>query len=165
MSLTSSQSDKLFELAKRFVKNIAWQEPYLGEREPQYTARVLAPGLQSEVTLLRHPGLVVRSDGILTPQPVKFDRATHFPDMSINFHHDRVVAVEVKFFDDTLSGQGYLTAIGQGVIYSSLGYTWSLVILVGKNSASRIDQAAVDSLNVTLQNTNVHVLVMENDFS
>lgn len=155
MALSEAQSIKLFNITREYLAQLAWQSPHENEREPNYTARALAPGIQEQVQLLNHSGLVVRSDGVLTPQAVQFDKAQHYPDMAINFHHDRIGAIEVKFFDDSLRGQAYLTAIGQGVMYSSLGYSWSIIVLVAKTPTANIDQGYIDALNSNLASSHV----------
>lgn len=158
MKLSELQSQKLFKLTQDIFLNVKWTTPLEGEREPEYTARILAPFFRTEVARLRHLGLVVRADGTITAQAVMFDTARHYPDMAVNYHFERVGAIEVKFIDEFLSGQAYLTALGQGLLYSSMGYKWSVVVLVGKTKGATVSQDTLDALNENLRTCRVSVI-------
>lgn len=158
MPLSTEQTKKLFDYCKDALESAAWLAPNPDEKEPEYTQRVLGPLLKEIVDSTNHQGLVVRYDGSLTPQPVLFGISNHFPDLAVNFYSERIGAVEVKYFDEFQSGQAYLTAFGQSVLYSSLGYAWSIVVLVAKNSNATISNTSIEKINMKLYAINNYLV-------
>lgn len=110
---------------------LVWQPPLLNELEPSYSRRCIYPQLRRLVARY-YPHFVVRSDGHLRPQPVIVSGGSYYPDLAINFGHERRVAVEVKFYTDAANRGGLMSGLGQASTYQAFGYTEAFLVLISK---------------------------------
>lgn len=139
------------------ILDIGWEEPLEAEKEPQYTARVLAPVIAEYVVGLGHKTLVMRHDGGDRPHPVSFDGQRFFPDLAIYDAGSRELAIEVKYLNHSSYSEQLKTAIGQGIIYRSFGYRCSIVILVTKRPHRVLSEKTLKELNSSLEPLRVGV--------
>jgi hypothetical protein len=138
-------------LTEFFSKELSWFEPLADEREPEYTARVLAPQVMEFIASLRHRSLQVRADGAQRPLPVLMHGQAFYPDIAIADIAEREVAIEVKLLSPESFSDGMTKAIGQAVTYRSGGYRRAHVVLVSKTGAALFSAAGCSNLNSILK--------------
>ncbi len=156
MSLSAELRQRLLIEASEFASSeLYWDEPLNSETEPQYTARVLMPSFMEFVDQLGHDGLVLRSDGGMRPLSVTLSGRNFYPDLAVNHHRDRELAIEIKFATPTDIGTVLTTAIGQAVCYTLGGYSLALVLAVSKTGAQLLNDSMIGALNDKLMPLNI----------
>lgn len=154
--MSDNFTEREFRLEKFLVdfcsNQISWQSPNSGEREPEYTKRVLFPQFQVLVESLHDKNVRLLSDGTLTrPTRVIFGNEQNFyPDIALELHGKRSIAIEVKFISELSWSDSFSKAIGQGVIYSTFGYSYSHILLVSETGVSNISDGDLFDLNERL---------------
>lgn len=151
MDLSDSKLQKLSLMLKTFVETqMVWEPLENGEKEPSYTSRVLAPQVQNFLGNLNEPGLQLKADGDLRPVPIAFDGRQFYPDISIDHFTERNIAIECKFLGQSHLNAALTTAIGQAVVYRSLGYRAALVLLVSRTGDRCLPPSVQAELSGTL---------------
>lgn len=130
-------------------EKLEWFEPEASEREPDYTARVLAPQLSYFLSRTNSP-FILRSDGLLRPQPVIYSGWSNYPDIAFNLGSERTIAVEVKFFSGASDKNALTTALGQAILYASGGYQKAFVMLVSRQAGVTIEDKDLQRIQKTM---------------
>jgi hypothetical protein len=148
---------KFLELSRTFcLSDLVWELPMSGEKEPEYTFRVLYPQFQKFISQLREPGVRLYSDGLSAkPIPAKFSDSDFRPDLALDVAGERTLAVEVKFISRISITGSVSKAIGQGAVYSAFGYTHTHVILISDTGRQILDSQELDLLNRRLAEVSV----------
>ena len=125
-----------------------WEKPLKGEREPQYSGRVILPRLQWLKSMENGFSAVIKGDGPgQQGSDAVFLGAKRFiPDISVIHESGSRLAIEVKYFDG--SAAKLKEALGQAVVYLAGNYDSARVLLVSMNGAphfSRSDLARISS--------------------
>lgn len=154
---------KLEDLVSEFCdRELKWSTILPGEKEPEYTKRVLAPQFQLFVKEIGDRQVSWSSDGAAErPHPVTIGFGqTFYPDLSIDIFGSRTIAFEVKFLGEQSYSGRLSTAVGQAVIYSSFGYKFSHALLISETGARSHVASDLSHLNLTLarQGITFHVL-------
>lgn len=157
--LTFHEREALLKIFEFVENDLVWFEPDSLEKEPGYTARVLAPQFEYFLKKTRSP-FVLRADGRLRPQPVVFKGWSNFPDLAFNVGIERTVAVEVKFFSGPADKGALTTAIGQAVLYASGGYKTSFVILVARQAGTTLSLSDVTKIGRTLKSLDLGIFTL-----
>lgn len=158
MNFPDSKVEKLCAFLTTFAdEQMAWEAPLAGEKEPTYTARVLAPQVESFLATLNEPRLQLKADGDLRPVPIAFDSRHFYPDISIDHLNERVLAIECKFMGDSHVNSSLTTAIGQAVVYRSLGYRAAFVFLISRLGPRCVPTGVSSQLNETLFQSQIFV--------
>lgn len=108
------------------------KQPTPTEMEAAYTARVIQPIVAAAIGRLksRH-GLVQGGDGAGPPSPVPLAGSLFYPDVTVAYHSQPMIAIEVKLVRPGAGVQKVLaTGLGQAVIYQGR-YAHSLLLIVG----------------------------------
>jgi hypothetical protein len=147
--LSTGQLAKLIELSDLWFGSLEFPSVPDDISERVFTAKYLYPRVDEWVRSLATPSLVVRSDGSTPPRRLSLEETTFVPDLEIGEHNATYVAVEVKLLKTTNSSAAITKAIGQAVVYRSLGFESSHVVIVDlrpKVGPSRISVAAWEVL-------------------
>jgi hypothetical protein len=124
-----------------------WQAPTHGEREPNYSGRVLVPRLRHLLSL--EPGLsaVVKGDGSSQQNcdPVWIAGRRLVPDITVDASGKGKMAFEVKLF----SGKSHALkeALGQALLYLSGNYDSVRVVFVSTTGGTHFSSGELDRLN------------------
>lgn len=156
--LTLNKEFKLQKLVSEFCDSgLNWGSVIQGEREPEYTKRVLFPQFQSFVDDLNERQLTLASDGTSTrPGSVSVgNRQDFYPDLSISLNGERTIAFEVKYIGEQSYSARLATAVGQALIYASAGYRFSHALLVSESGGSNFLGTDLRKLNLTLNQVGV----------
>ena len=158
-----SKIHKLEDLVTEFCdRRLTWAPVMLGEKEPEYTRRVLFPQFNEFVKDLGDRQVSIASDGTADrPHPVTLGLGQPFyPDISIDLFGRRTIAFEVKFLGEQAYSGRLSTAVGQAVIYSSFGYAYSHALLISDTGMRSHISSDLAHLNSTLagQGISFHVL-------
>ena len=161
MALTQQQLNQFDHDFRLYLEtDLVWYEPLPGEKEPEYTARVLAPQVENFMERLHHPSLHLRSDGSVRPLPVMFQGQAFYPDIAITDFNAREAAIEVKLLASSSFSDGMTKAIGQAVAYRSGGYSRSYVLLVSKDGSELFSQSGEKNLNEILGGMGIYLHVL-----
>jgi hypothetical protein len=97
---------------------LEWKPILAGEKEPDYTRRVLLPQFEAFVIDLEDRQLALASDGAaVRPNPVTVGNGQNFyPDISISLFGNRTIAFEVKYLGEQSYSGRLATAVGQAVV-------------------------------------------------
>ena len=154
----SDKELKLEELVKNFCKfDLVWEQPFLAEKEPEYTKRVLLPQFTAFVDSLSDRQLTLASDGSSArPGSVLVGHAQSFyPDLSISLHGKRTIAFEVKYIGEQSYSARLATAVGQALIYTAFGYRFSHALLVSEKGNNSFMVEDLGILNEKLKQAEV----------
>jgi len=116
-----------------FCSDVAtWQIPtaQLGLPEPELTGTVLIPQMLAFVQRLGHKSLIVTGDRFSSPTALWHAQMSFVPDMEVLDYGTRLLAIEVKVIRDTDPSGAFTKSLGQAVIYRSLGFFCSHVIVL-----------------------------------
>lgn len=154
---------RLEDLVSEFCDHqLKWSSVLPGEKEPEYTKRVLAPQFQEFIKEIGDRQVSWSCDGTSErPHPVTIGFGQSFyPDIAIDIFGRRTIAFEVKFLGEHSYSGRLSTAVGQAVIYSSFGYRFSHALLVSETGARIHIASDLAHLNSTLarQGISFHVL-------
>lgn len=125
LSLSDSQIERLASLVDGWLEELHPLLVSATETEPKFTANVLLPWLRLKVESVNKAGLYVRGDGGPVIKPVVWEGVPFLPDLSIVMGDDKYVAFEVKLLRDQDPGGSLSKAVGQTLLYSKLGYSYS----------------------------------------
>lgn len=131
--LGEHQLRRMSELFRELMSTSIFRSPSLSETEPEFTSRVLRPGVENWVAnVLKKRDLVVRGDGSANvPRPLVLGDLAFRPDIEIVQTGQRCLAVEVKFLREGQDPTGSLAkALGQCVIYREMGFYSSHAVLM-----------------------------------
>lgn len=159
--MTSSPQTKelrLQDLVRKFCESdLAWQPIQLGEKEPEYTRRVLFPQFEEFVLELNDKQLSLASDGSSSrPNPVAVGHGqTFYPDISISLFGERTIAFEVKYLGEQSYSGRLATAVGQAVVYATCGYRYAHALLVAESGSKALVAEDRVRLNAGLKHLGV----------
>jgi hypothetical protein len=129
-SLSEEKLKLLYSKIRGLLSNQILLPPTPGEKEPNYTQRVILPLVSEWVKSLNENGLHVRGDGGPNPLPIVWDEISLYPDVKIMNFHDRLVAIEVKFLKQEDAGGSLTKGIGQTVMYEKAGFSTSVGMMI-----------------------------------
>lgn len=144
---------RLEELVIQFCDNrLIWEPILAGEKEPEYTRRVLLPQFETFVFELKDKQLALAGDGaVVRPNPVIVGNGQSFyPDISISLFGNRTIAFEVKYLGENSYSGRLATAVGQAVVYATCGYRFSHAILVAESGFKTLPHEDRSRLNAGL---------------
>lgn len=149
--LSDSQIDKLALFVDDWLEEL--QPPLTSalETEPKFTANELLPWLRTNVEGLNKSGLYVRGDGGPVIKPVVWEGVPFLPDLSIVMGDHRYISFEVKLLRDQDPGGSLSKALGQTLLYSKLGYSYSFGLIFDcRSDANRKQQFSIkDRFEIT----------------
>jgi hypothetical protein len=133
---STTRADRLFDLFIEEAKTWTFDSTCLSGGETQFTGEQVYPRLKKFIESLKHRSLIVRADKNSPPRSLSLHGLTFVPDVEVVEFSDRHLAIEVKFLRDADPSGSLAKAIGQGLLYKSLGFAYShlLVIDCRKNS-------------------------------
>lgn len=117
----------------RFVETSrSWNfEPsILSSQETAFTGGVLLPRVRDWVGSLGHRSLSLRADGGVPPGAISLAGLDFVPDLEIREFESKLLAIEVKYLRDSDPSGSLAKSIGQAVLYKTLGFEYSCVLLV-----------------------------------
>lgn len=117
MSLSGAQKGNLLDGLIDHLRIAHLESPYAKEGETAYTARAIAPLVDSYLRRLMHPEIVRTGGGGPGVASASFLGMNFYPDIGLTAFSQRLVAVEVKFLRDTQRQNSIATATGQALIY------------------------------------------------
>lgn len=123
-------ADRLIEL---LVKEMpTWLLPRAETQlsELEVTGKVLVPIFEKFVRGLRHRSLIVNGDGHTVPSALVQARMSFVPDIEIIEFGQRLLAVEVKIIRDLDPSGAVTKALGQSLMYKSMGFRHAHAILI-----------------------------------
>jgi hypothetical protein len=141
LSLSENQIEKLAVHVDTWLNDLHPPLATTAETEPKFTASALLPWLQSRVEILNKGGLYVRGDGGPVIKPVIWEGVPFLPDLSVVMGDDKYVAFEVKLLRDQDPGGSLSKAIGQTLLYSKLGYSYSFGLIFDCRSNANKDES------------------------
>jgi hypothetical protein len=134
MSGASGFSDddaaKLAQVLSDQLRRGALEVPELGEGEVDYTSRCIQPVITALIARLGIVGLLQAGDGAAPVPPVPFLGRFFYPDATLTYRDQALVACEVKLLRDSRVQYALATAVGQVSIYRDAGYPHGLLILI-----------------------------------
>jgi hypothetical protein len=155
--LTDAQAAKLMELIVARLRTIELDAPREGEREPAYTARSLLGPVRDALAELDIHGLVEAGDGGVQPRPVPLFGLLFYPDLTVRYHGNAVLAIEVKY----LSGGGrtgsVATGLGQAYLYRRAGYKQTGAFLIDR--ANRITDDQIKEAERVCRSADIDIIV------
>ena len=158
MRLSDEQFSKLLEYVDGWVKELNFPVISPASEEKKFTAEYLLPWLREKVEQLAKPGLYVRGDGGPSVHPVVWSDIAFYPDLTIVFGEEKLIAFEVKLIRQVDPGSSLSKAIGQSILYSSFGYKVSRAIVVDCRESTRgNDLMKWKSQIVITNNSGIHV--------
>jgi hypothetical protein len=110
------------QLVAKSFRESELEAPHPNEHEPAYTARCLVPLVRGFVQRLDIPGLVEAGEGASRVRPVPVFGLLFFPDLTVTYHRERILAFEVKFLGHGGRQNSIATALGQAYLYREGGY-------------------------------------------
>jgi hypothetical protein len=130
MNLPARRAANLTNRIVDLLAEAAIEPPLIDELERAYTARCLAPIVQSVLNDLPGAGLRLRGDGCTEQAvPARVLNVEFFPDLAVSLGAQYIWAAEVKFVRSTNRQNSIDTAIGQATLYRSR-YEHSSVVLI-----------------------------------
>ena len=106
-----------------------WPLQIREEKETGYTQRNILPFILKWVNQLNEGALHVRGDGGLNPLPIIWDEISLYPDLTIMYFHERLLAIEVKFLRTEDPGGSLTKAIGQALMYEKAGFKHAIAMI------------------------------------
>lgn len=103
-----------------------------GENEKRYVATVIRPIVVGFASQFR--GITVLGEGHFVARPARFLAFSLYPDVSLMYYDQKLLAIEAKFIDFENSVGAIATAIGQAFLYSRSSYLTSIALLLGNAS-------------------------------
>lgn len=130
---------------------LKWEEPLKGEREPQYSGRVIVPRLQWLKSMERDFSAVIKGDGPGQQgcDPVFLGGKKFIPDISVIGQSGSRLAIEVKYFDG--SAAKLKEALGQAVIYLAGNYDTARVLLVSQSGKASFNSSDLARINRSVE--------------
>lgn len=128
--LSSSQVARLVTFVRDGLAHTGMERPRSSESEPEFTARVLQPVVQSVLSDIKHAGLKRMGDGAASVRTVSAFGLSFYPDIAISYFDQLLIAIEVKVLRDFGRQSAICSALGQAMLYRSAGYSQSLVVLI-----------------------------------
>jgi hypothetical protein len=132
----SSVSERLARLFDNEV--VAWTFPAsIAElAEPRFTGDHLYERAKSFVETLNRKSLLIRADGHVAPWQLRFSGMSFVPDLEIVEFERRHLAVEVKFIREVDPSGSITKAMGQVLLYKSLGFEQAHALIVDTRLSS-----------------------------
>ena len=144
--------DSQAALIDSWVENgrLKWEKPLAGEREPQYSGRVLVPRLQWLKSRESGFSAVIKGDGPGQQgcDPIFLGGKRFIPDISVLHQSGFRLAVEVKYFDG--SSAKLKEALGQAVIYLAGNYDSARVFLISVNGEAHFSDGDLARINSSI---------------
>jgi hypothetical protein len=113
------------------LRSVDLAAPHVGEREPTYTRRCLTEPVQKLLRDLRVPGLLVAGEQTGPVRPVWVLGNRFFPDITVSYHAQPLIAIEVKY---VRGGSSVAVALGQAVLYGLVGYARTVMFLIDREA-------------------------------
>ncbi len=107
--------------------------PREGETEPLFTAHILLPQVRLRIQELGIQGVTATGDGSARPTPTYLLGHRFYPDMSVSYFGERLVAYEVKFLRQGGRSNAISTALGQCLLYQLDRYPRVRAVLIDTN--------------------------------
>jgi hypothetical protein len=136
-ALTDKQLDRLQNKLVERLRCADLPAPTEREREPVYTTRCLIRPVEALLDDLAIPGLLVAGEQAAPVQPVYLLGSQFFPDITVSYHSQPLIAVEVKYLK---GGGSVAVAIGQSVLYGLIGYRRSVMFVIDRNRKTSADE-------------------------
>jgi hypothetical protein len=137
--LSSSQLNKLFNGVTQHFADLESPAIAWGQQERTLTKSWVGPKLKQYVDTLLIPQMVLRYDGSTAVRPLLKYGMTFLPDAHLNLGHQRICAIEVKFLRDSDPSGSLTKAIGQTLMYRTLGYEMSLGLIFDLRKSGNTD--------------------------
>ena len=130
MSFSDRALQALLDQILSVLRDSPARAPEPREAEPTFTSHVLQPLIEARLNSLGIVGLVRSGDGAARVRTVSALGLPFFPDLTISYYREPLLAVEVKFLRSTSRQNPVATAIGQALLYRKLGYRAACVALI-----------------------------------
>lgn len=156
--LDDDQIEKLELLFASWVQDQELPQPRVDQPETNYTGEVILPRVEDFTRNLGKDFLVVRGDGGVPPLPLTIDGLQFFPDVEIVSFTDRYISLEVKILRGGDFTGALTKALGQALIYRTLGVRESHVLLVDSRSTSqKIHDPLLEKWLESVKGLGIHV--------
>jgi hypothetical protein len=132
-----SRSDRLVELFAKEAFDWRFDLECLAGGETTFTGSQIYPRMKQFVESLHHRSLTLRADKNRPPGSLSLHGLTFLPDVEITEFAVKHLAIEVKFLRYTDPSGSLAKAIGQGLLYKSLGFAYSHILVVDCRKNSR----------------------------
>lgn len=130
VGISEARLDRLVGLLQADLAKVAIDAPHSSEREPSYTRRCVTEPVSQFLMSLDIPGLVVAGELEGPVRPIYLLGRRFYPDISIAYGGDMLIAIEVKYLRNSGS---IATAIGQAMVYRTFAYRRALVFMVNRS--------------------------------
>lgn len=157
--MNSSNIQELESLLIGSLSTAQLRCPLSDEREPQFTARVIAPALDACLRQTKIHGLTLSGDGAAPLRPTPLFGLSFRPDTGVFYHGSPLVAFEVKFLREGHRQQALCTAIGQSVLYRAHRYPSVVTLLI--DLWARTSEADVEHLEKTFDALRLRLLYLK----
>lgn len=127
---SDDEAAKLAQVVSDQLRRAPLDLPMPGEGEVGYTRRCIQPLIGALVKRLRIVGLLQAGDGSAPVAPVPFLGRFFYPDVTLTFRGQPLLACEVKLLRDSRVQYALATAVGQVSIYRDAGYPHGVLILI-----------------------------------
>jgi hypothetical protein len=117
-------------LLQERLRNAPLPPPDVQETEFGFTSRALQPLIAEAVHDREITGLLHAGDGVAPVAPVSFLGKPFYPDITVAFHTQLLLACEVKFLKDRQRQNVLATALGQASLYRAAGYERAMLVLL-----------------------------------
>ena len=156
--LDTDQIGKLESLFLEWIQSQEFPAPRGDQPEPSYTGDVVLPRVEEFTKNLGKDFLVVRGDGGVPPLPLTIDGLQFFPDLEIVSFTDRYIALEVKILRGGDFTGALTKALGQALIYRTLGVRDSHVVLIDhRYTSSKIHDPLLGNWLNSVKGLGIHV--------
>lgn len=132
-------------MVARRLSSYEWRKSQYCESETVFSENVLVPALSAVTEDLRAHGITVAGPGSGPISSVGFGLLSFWPDVALLYQRRRFLAVETKLLGDSARQQSLTQAIGQALLYRTLGYNYVMVALVDR--AGRMTSAEAKRLS------------------
>jgi hypothetical protein len=127
---SAADVEKLAQLLAGRLRGGALPAPRPDEPEVAYTGRCIQPAVAAVIQRLSIIGILRAGDGAAPVRPVPFLGRFFYPDITVSYYDQPLVACEVKLVRDAGTQYALATAVGQVSIYRDAGYAQALLILI-----------------------------------
>lgn len=124
------------------VATVALPSSASPDMEYSFTSHWVRPTVESLVRGWEDKGLLVAGDGGAPVAPLPLLGLLFTPDVTIRFHEQRLIAIEVKLLRPSATQTPLKTGIGQAAIYREAGFPVSLLVALDAGGLGRGDLRA-----------------------
>ena len=156
-SLTAPQAQRLMALLSERLRDSELEAPLPGEREPAFTARCLLGIVRASLSDLRIHGLVEGGDGGSRARPVSLCGLLFYPDLTVRYHGEPVLAFEVKYLGRAGRQSSMATGLGQAYLYRQVGYKHAGAFLI--DLANRITDDEIKGAEEICRSGDIEVII------